>query len=115
MMLDLAKFNEMIAKNASELNSVSSKVERNVAVAVATLQFQDMSSQLISHAQLRISALQEVANEMCGGTDRPNRLEYLAQIDAYNASLHDHVVTLDARKSNPVSQNNFSVGDIELF
>lgn len=115
MMLDLAKFNEMIAKNASELNSISSKVERNVAVAVATLQFQDMSSQLITHAQLRISALQEVANEMCGGTDRPNRLEYLAQIEAYNGSLHEHVVTLDARKSNPVAQNNFSVGDIELF
>jgi len=79
------------------------------------LQFQDMSSQLIGHAQMRMSALQEVANEMSRGTDSQNRREYLGQIDSYTRLLHEHVVTLDAKKSNPVAQDNFNTGDIELF
>ena len=115
MMADLAVLNEVIAKNAVELNQINAKVEQNVAVAVSTLQFQDMSSQLLAHAQMRLTALQEVANEMCKGTDRPNRSEYLEQIAAYNTSLHEHVVSLDEKKSNPVAQDNFSTGDIELF
>ncbi|MBI5438103.1 MAG: chemotaxis protein [Nitrosomonadales bacterium] len=115
MMMDLTELNETITKNAVELNRLNSKVEHNVGVAVSTLQFQDMSSQLIGHAQMRMAALQEVANEMSKGTDSPNRQEYLEQIAAYNRLLHEHVVTLDAKKSNPVAQDNFDTGDIELF
>jgi len=115
MMTDLTALNETIAKNAIELNQLNSKVEHNVGVAVSTLQFQDMSSQLIGHAQMRMAALQEVANEMSKGADSLNRQEYLEQIAAYNRLLHEHVVTLDAKKSNPVAQDNFDTGDIELF
>ncbi|MBI3481164.1 MAG: chemotaxis protein [Nitrosomonadales bacterium] len=115
MMADLTQLNEAMAKNAVELGQISAKVEKNVAVAVSTLQFQDMSSQLIAHAQMRMAALQEVANQMSQGADSPNRSEYLQQIDAYNRLLHEHVVLFDARKSNPVAQENFSTGDVELF
>ncbi|HEX5363917.1 MAG TPA: methyl-accepting chemotaxis protein [Gallionella sp.] len=115
MMSDLGELNATIAKNAIELHQINAKVERNVGVAVATLQFQDMSSQLIAHAQMRITALQEVANQMSAGADSPNRTEYLQQIATYRDSLHEHVVTLDEKKSNPVAQDNFETGDIELF
>src|SRR5574340_624 len=115
MMTDLSALNETIAKNAVELNLINTKVEQNVAVAVSTLQFQDMSSQLLAHAQMRLAALQEVASEMRKGTAQPNPNEYLEQIAAYNRSLHEHVITLDEKKSNPVAQDNFATGDIELF
>ena len=115
MMGDLSELNTTIANNAVELNQINAKVEQNVAVAVSTLQFQDMSSQLLAHAQMRLVALQEVAGEMCKGTDQPNRAEYLEQIAAYNRSLHEHVVSLDEKKSNPVAQDNFATGDVELF
>ena len=115
MMSDLTELNETMAKNAVELNRINSEVERGVGVAVSTLQFQDMSSQLIGHAQMRMVALQEVANEMGNGADQPSRNEYLEQIAAYNRSLHEHVVTLDAKKSNPVAQDNFDTGGVELF
>lgn len=115
MMLDLTDLNKTMAQNAGELNRITAKVEQNVAVAISTLQFQDMSSQLIAHAQMRLTALQEVASEMGKGTDRPTRREYLEQIAAYNHSLHEHVVLLDEKKSNPVAQDSFATGDIELF
>ena len=115
MMSDLSALNATIAQNAVELKEINAKVEQNVGVAVSTLQFQDMSSQLIAHAQMRIAALQEVASQMSAGIDSPSRDMYLQQIAAYRDSLNQHVMGLDAKKTNPVAQDNFDTGDIELF
>lgn len=115
IMAELAAFNEAVANNAIELNLISTNVEQNVLVVISTLQFQDMSSQLIEHARLRMTALQEVANEMGKGAGSPSHREYLAQIAAYNRLLDKHVVSLDKQKANPVAQKDFGTGDIELF
>jgi methyl-accepting chemotaxis protein len=115
MITDLNTFNETVARNAIELNLISTKVEQNVLVVISTLQFQDMSTQLIEHARMRMTALQEVANEMGKGGDTQNNREYLERIAAYNRLLDKHVVSLDRQKSNPVAQKDFGTGDIELF
>lgn len=115
MMHDLAELNETIAQDALELERINSKVEQNVAVAVSTLQFQDMSSQLIGHAQLRLSSLQEIANQLSVGAESDSREGYLQQLASYKETLHEHVVSLDDKKTNPVAQDNFATGDIELF
>ncbi|MBI5625833.1 MAG: hypothetical protein HY935_01330 [Nitrosomonadales bacterium] len=115
IMADLTAFNEAVASNAIELNLISTNVEQNVLVVISTLQFQDMSSQLIEHARMRMTALQEVANEMGKGGASPSQQEYLERIAAYNRLLDKHVVSLDKQKANPVAQKDFGTGDIELF
>ena len=113
---DLTAFTAVVEKNALELNFISSNVEQNVLVVISTLQFQDMSSQLIEHARLRMTALQEVANEMGKGTaGSPTHKEYMERIAAYNRLLDKHVTSLDRQKANPVTQKDFGTGDIELF
>lgn len=115
IMAELTEFNEAVASNAIELNVISTNVEQNVLVVISTLQFQDMSSQLIEHARMRMTALQEVANEMGKGGGSPSQKEYLDRIAAYNRLLDKHVVSLDKQKANPVAQKDFGTGDIELF
>lgn len=115
IMAELNAFNDAVASNAIDLNLISTNVEQNVLVVISTLQFQDMSSQLIEHARMRMTALQEVANEMGKGGGSPSNLEYLERIAAYNRLLDKHVVSLDKQKANPVAQKNFGTGDIELF
>ena len=115
MMQDLTKLNETLATDSIELGRINKEVERNVSTAISTLQFQDMSSQLIGHAQMRLSSLQEVMRKMGNGAETTTGHEYLEQIAAYTDSLHEHVVSLDAKKSNPVAQDSFETGDIELF
>ncbi len=116
MITYLGSFNEIVAENAVELNRISANVEQNVLVVISTLQFQDMSSQLIEHARMRMAALQEVANEMGKGkAGSPTHKEYMEQIAAYNRLLDKHVVSLDKQKANPVAQKDFGTGDIELF
>jgi hypothetical protein len=116
MMEDLTAFTDTVAKNAIDLNFISTRVEQNVLMVISTLQFQDMSSQLIEHARLRMTALQEVANEMGKGmVGSPTHKEYLEKIAAYNRLLDKHVTSLDRQKANPVAQKDFGTGDIELF
>ena len=115
MMQDLTQLNEGIARDAVELKIINGEVERNVSVAVSALQFQDMSSQLINHAQMRLSALLTVASQMGRGEDSPTRLAYLEQVSACRGLLLEHVVMLDAKKSNPVVQDSCETGEIELF
>ncbi|MDO8263018.1 MAG: hypothetical protein Q7T21_07310 [Gallionella sp.] len=115
IMADLTAFNEAVAGNAIELNLISTNVEQNVLVVISTLQFQDMSSQLIEHARMRMTSLQEVANEMGKGGGSPSHGEYLERIAAYNRLLDKHVVSLDKQKASPVAQKDFGTGDIELF
>ena len=115
IMAELTAFNEAVASNAIDLNLISTNVEQNVLVVISTLQFQDMSSQLIEHARLRMTALQEVANEMGKGGASPSQQEYLERIAAYNRLLDKHVVSLDKQKASPVAQKDFGTGDIELF
>ena len=113
MIKELAAFNETVARNAVELNMISTKIEQNVLVVISTLQFQDMSTQLIEHARLRMTALQEVAKEM--GKGGASKGDYLERIAAYNRLLDKHVASLDKQKANPVKQKDFGTGDIELF
>lgn len=115
MMQDLTHLNETLAQDSIELGRINKEVEQNVSIAVSTLQFQDMSSQLIGHAQMRLTALREVSEVIKNGARCANDREYLEQISAYGNVLHEHVVSLDAKKSNPVSQDSFETGDIELF
>lgn len=115
IMAELTAFNEVVASNAIDLNLMSTNVEQNVLVVISTLQFQDMSSQLIEHARMRMSALQEVANEMGKAGDTSTQQEYLERIAAYNRLLDKHVVSLDKQKANPVAQKDFGTGDVELF
>ncbi|MDH4287074.1 MAG: hypothetical protein OEV26_06615, partial [Gallionella sp.] len=115
IMTELNAFNDAVASNALDLNVISTNVEQNVLVVISTLQFQDMSSQLIEHARMRMTALQEVANEMGKGGANPNQQEYLERIAAYNRLLEKHIVSQVKQKSSPVAQKDFGTGDIELF
>lgn len=115
MVGSLKSFNDTVSQNAIELNMISTKIEQNVLVVISTLQFQDMSTQLIEHARMRMTALQEVANEMGKGGDTQSNREYMERIAAYNRLLDKHVVSLDKQKANPVAQKDFGTGDIELF
>jgi methyl-accepting chemotaxis protein len=115
MMVDISELNKTIEKNGVELGQISARVEQNVAVAVSTLQFQDMSSQLIGHAQMRLAALKNVVDELGKETTQLSGEEYLARLAAYNRSLTQDLSSLDEKKTNPVTQSNFNTGDIELF
>ena len=90
----------------------AAQVSAKVNAAVTSLQFQDLSSQLIGHAQLRLEALgtgvHGVARAFAESTDMMAAMA-LARVRV--AALSN----LDNTHFNPIKQDSLSSGDIELF
>lgn len=102
-------------RDAIELGRINDEIERQVSVAITTLQFQDISTQLIGHARMRLMALHQVVSRMGDGVDSLTSHAYLEQIAVCKRLLHEHIVLLDERKSSPVIGKGLGAGEIELF
>ncbi|MBI5331199.1 MAG: hypothetical protein HZB71_11375 [Betaproteobacteria bacterium] len=111
-MARIEDMNATMAAAAREIEGHADGVAADVNRAVTILQFQDMTSQLIGHAQLRMRALGEANDEsqqaLGGGSNAMGRLiEVESRLHALGK--------LDAERPNPVKQENLVSGDIELF
>jgi methyl-accepting chemotaxis protein len=111
-MARLETINHAMADAARGIDAHAAQVTSEVNAAVTALQFQDLSSQLIGHAQVRLDALSDsvrgVAQSFAGARD----------MDAAIASAGERVAALsnlDNTRLNPVKQESMSSGDIELF
>ena len=106
-----------------QLGGIADEVDVQVGRAVTALQFQDIVSQLIGHVGRRVDAIDDVSRHLGG----------LAQTLQRNATTPDAAGALESLRNetrevatrlkdmeqitanNPVSQNEMSQGDIELF
>ncbi|MDP2833651.1 MAG: methyl-accepting chemotaxis protein [Pseudomonadota bacterium] len=111
-MLRLESINEAMAGAARGIDTHATEVAAKVNAAVTSLQFQDLSSQLIGHAQIRLEAIGEgvhgVARSFAIATDMD-----AAMLDARERVAA--LANLDNTRFNPVKQECMSSGDIELF
>ena len=105
-----------------EVAEAASSVEREVARAVTALQFQDMVSQLVTHVQRRVDALQEVANlldSLVLSLRQQGASNVAGVMSAMQGEIGRMKQSLDglgpSTQHNPVAQQAMSQGDIELF
>lgn len=103
-------------KRQSSIQELGASVERvdlAVAGAVTSLQFQDMTSQLIAHVQKRIAAIDEVAG--CTG-EMASAVAQGQPTDAIETRAGEALARLDVvDRTNPVAQHAYREGEIELF
>ncbi len=111
-MMRLETINASMADAARGIDAHAEEVAAEVNAAVTSLQFQDLSSQLIGHAQIRLDAISEgvhgVAQSFAKAKD----------MDAAMSLARERVAALsnlDNTRFNPVKQENMNSGDIELF
>jgi len=111
-MLRLESINDAMAESARGIDAHATEVAAKVNAAVTSLQFQDISTQLIGHAQVRLEAIGEgvhgVARSFAIATDMD-----AAMLDARQRVAA--LTNLDNTRFNPVKQESMSSGDIELF
>jgi methyl-accepting chemotaxis protein len=108
----LESINEAMADAARGIDAHAFSVTSEVNTAVTALQFQDMSSQLIGHAQVRMEALSE------GMQGVAQAFESATDMNAGMAAARERVealANLDNTRFNPVKQESMSSGDIDLF
>jgi len=118
MLKQIAGLNESVGQNLNRLNGSTDEINRNVSVAVQSLQFEDMVSQLLGH----IHRQSEQASGKFGGIANllNNRELNAASIDEVKVSLQEMKDSFynSADKNQidrTVSQETMDTGDVELF
>ena len=121
-MQNIEALNHRTGETIDELNHISESMEQSVNQAVVSLQFQDMVTQLLSHVNGRLESVQAVLGEVralaaaaqCGQGEMS-----AAQADSLRQSLLQARTQVDGLRqrtsNNPVNQEGFNTGEIELF
>ena len=111
-MLRLETINNAMADAARGIDTHAADVSAEVNAAITALQFQDLSSQLIGHAQVRLEALRGGVHGVAQSfATAPNMAAAMTMAQERVAALSN----LDNTHFNPVKQQSMGSGDIELF
>ena len=122
-MKHIEDLNSATNETVAELQHIAEAMERSVGQAVTSLQFQDMVTQLISHVAKRLDELHDITRDIESASMlvensaargfAPQQAEQLrGHLGAVRSRLDQiHVNT----SNNPVRQESFTDGEIELF
>ncbi len=121
MMENVSGINLKMSSTVEQLSAIANKVEGDVRVAVTSLQFQDLSTQLLSHIQGRVEAIEAMLGKVAlisvdenGSVDDPADDSSL-RLMRFQQAIDEAAETIRQLKHNPVSQEHMSAGDIDLF
>jgi len=111
MMADIKKVNERMAQSLQEVSTVMHQMHADVGVAVHALQFEDIISQLLHHAEKPLGTLRCLGTALAEATETHDRKLLLA-LGTTLAHRRAEGQT-DTRKA--VAQTSMHAGDVELF
>ena len=111
-MTRIGEINHEMSESAQRIDEHAARVSVEVNAAVTALQFQDMSSQLIGHAQSRIQGIENLVEKLSGSIQRNARLG--SGLTEARTWLREHSHQ-ESQRNHPVKQESMSSGDIELF
>ena len=103
---------EVTEEQRTQLAALQGQVGGYVNAAITSLQFQDMTSQLVSHAQGGIRALLMAADEAAAAFAGA---ENVAKGLAHAKERMHALAEVDRMHLNPVKQESMNSGEIELF
>ncbi|MCW5619934.1 MAG: hypothetical protein KIS79_02355 [Burkholderiales bacterium] len=110
-MQEIAVVNVRVAQMVDEIGGLATSLTQDVDDSVRSLQFQDITSQLLQHVQRRASAVELIAQTLSNMNAQGVR-NVEEQAEELNAVLAE-ARTMTAH--NPVSQSNVGAGDVDLF
>ena len=106
--------NAAIAGSIKDMSQIAGEVDENVRVAVNTLQFQDVASQLLGHTKKRVEQADAIAKvlalsaPMMAQDGDPARIA----LERVNDAIAE---ARDKTAKNPVKQENMQSGSVDLF
>jgi len=118
MMADLGIMNAQMGSSLQTVSSLTSEIESNVGSAVRSLQFEDMSRQLIEFSQRRTSHFHDLAEALKttrGKIKSSDGTDLGEQIQESRNQLQRMRNDWSAAPVAAVGQESMDEGDIELF
>lgn len=119
MLASIESINQQRGKAIVRLGEQAREMDVEVNRAVTALQFQDLVSQLIGHVDRRVEGLGQLMTEFDALTDGIQHAVSAGDFGPLRnaaAAIQTSLATLDQRVGgNPVSQQDVSHGEIDLF
>lgn len=124
MMNDAKELNKRVAEQLGDISSVAEDISLNVEVSVRSLQFEDMTRQLIEHVEKRISVIKD--NIYVAKSFRDKHFEFSLDNQNKENNIHEAANNLknltekisssiNCNRGQPVTQRDITAGDISLF
>lgn len=120
-LVDVGSLNSEMEHAVEEVSVISADVAESVRVAITSLQFQDLATQLLGHIRNRIDNINLIIDSIAGlsleeanKTDS-SRAECLVRLNRFHKAIEEASELVKTAKHNPVSQTHMDSGDIELF
>jgi methyl-accepting chemotaxis protein len=120
-MSEIQAMNNRMESTVTDLSDIAAEVEGNVRMAVTSLQFQDLASQLLNHINSRIGNMGAIIHSIAAipineaMTDKDKRSECILRLQRFHEAIDQASELIKQSKHNPVSQSQMESGDIELF
>lgn len=118
MMAEVAETNRELTQQLSVISGISSEISENVGVAVRSLQFEDMTRQLLERVEQRSATLDRLLKQLVSlsGLIAQSReaegTELMSTIEAFKAEIDRE---LDEFAHSAIRQKDMDSGDLELF
>jgi len=122
VMTEIENANELIGIELKVVSGISSEITGSVELALQSMQFEDMTNQLLMHVGKRMQTLKsfsEAASHMKNDFTLVKKdtasLNLTGHIDAYSEIMREAYKLSEKTLNNPVQQESMDNGEIELF
>ena len=121
MLETVKQINNNMSNTADELSGIAGQVEKEVHVAITSLQFQDLATQVLSHVNGRIDSMKSIMDSIACISlietqhNADGLHDFNQHLNHFKQAIDEAAELIEKAKHNPVSQTNMGSGDIELF
>jgi len=122
MMDEVEQTNEKISNELKNVSSIASEISNDVGLAIQSMQFEDMTNQLIDHMNKRVQTLRgfsdassSLRHDFKAAKRSDLAMKFEEHIDRLRLTMTNAHVLSEETIKNPVHQDSMDDGEIELF
>ncbi len=113
--MQIQELNDHITRQAEQVEKIAGEIQSHVMEGVISLQFSDMTTQLLDHVQKRVDQIGEYVFELIN-TRADGNDDTKTRVEAFKASLAKAGAKLDETGGHrAVTQKNLDTGEVDLF
>jgi len=115
MLQQADNMNKVVAERLKDVNVISDQIKADVGAAIRSLQFEDMTNQLLQHISTRVEQVQEASNDFSNAVSSFVSKDDEADTQYYYNQASQAVTKMNNSLSSAVVQSSVEEGEIDLF
>lgn len=121
MLHEITNMNVAVGEKLKDVSINTNNINDNVAVAVRSLQFEDITGQLVEHAQKDINKITNLFDYVKSDVveilvdSNIDDLQKINSLESVQQKINYEIESWDKAKKSPVGQESMNEGEIELF